>query len=182
MIDEVIIKRAAKGEDKAFNKIALEYRDKIYSVCLRITKNEHDAFDASQETLIKIYFNLKKFNFKSSLATWIYRIAYNAAIDIVRKRKEYIDIYESESLISAYLENKDGPDIAAEKNETKRELLRAVDSLKEEYKTAVVLRDIDGYSYEEISEITGVPKGTVKSRVSRGRECLRRILYKSGEE
>lgn len=175
MKDELLIKRAKKGDPEAFEELVQSYRDKIYAVCLRVTKNREDAFDAAQECLIKIYMNIGDFNMKSEFSTWAYVIARNTSLDIVRKRRPEATGDEREFIIMNAPSN-DSPEKEVENNELRKEIIRQVNMLPDDQRRAVILRDIDGYSYAEAAELLGISVGTLKSRLHRAREKLRQSI------
>ncbi|MGI6663923.1 MAG: sigma-70 family RNA polymerase sigma factor [Christensenellaceae bacterium] len=176
MDEKALIKKAQEGEIEAFETLMQNYQGKIFALALRMTRNPEDAYDVAQESMIKIYRAIKKFKGKSAFGTWVYAITRNAALDYLRKRSrktsheqelpEYADLQlatEESSL----------PEAQAEQRETRDYLLKLIDELPEVQKRAIILREIDGYSYEEIAEILQISLGTVKSRLFRAREALR---------
>lgn len=181
MRDELLIKRAKKGDINAFEELAIKYRDKIYAVCLRITKNEADAFDAAQECLIKIYLKIEFFDMKSEFSTWVYTIAKNTSLDIIRKRKRERFGEETEFLIDNVVD-KIVPEGETLRSELRREIIEKVNMLPEEQRQAIILRDIEGYSYTEAAEILKISQGTFKSRLYRARERLRQSILPYLEE
>ena len=177
--DELLILRAAKGNIGAFEELAKKYRDRIYTVCLMTVKNREDAADASQDALIKIYEKLPQFSFKSSFSTWVYAISRNAALDIFRKKRP--DIAENDELllnIPCDMTVYASPERAAENAELREELARNINELPDDMRTALILRDVKGYSYAEIAQMTDLTEGTVKSRIFRARQRLSRLMSK----
>ena len=183
---EFLVKLAKKGKMDAFESLVRLNETKIYNICLRMLGNKDDALDASQETFIKAYKNITKFDERSKFSTWLYRIAVNTSLDMLRKRsaEKTVSIYESrENALSEYektASNEGNPEEIALGKEGKARVLTAMEKLSEEYKTAIVLRDLQGLSYIEISQITDTSLGTVKSRIARGRKTLRDILLGDG--
>lgn len=179
MLDNSIIKEAKKGDFIAFEKIVTEYEALVYNTCYKLLSNVEDSRDATQDTFVKVYKNLSKFNEDSNLKAWIYTIAYNTCLDIIRKRKEVISLDDDEK----FIEIKDKANVEADvlNKEKRNVILKSLNKLSFEHKSLIVLRDIDGYSYEEISQIMKIPLGSVKSGISRGRKKLKEIIEKSGE-
>lgn len=174
-IDSAVIKKAAAGDMGSFEKIVIEYEKTIYNVCHRFFNNAEDAQDAAQEVFIKIYRNLNKYNFKCKLSTWAYRIAVNSCIDILRRKKAEPRTQPLDETFA--LPAGESPADAVISKDTLKNVGEAIGKLKAEYRAAVVLRDVMGFSYQDISEITGAKSvGTVKSRISRARNSLRFIL------
>ncbi|MBR0105009.1 MAG: sigma-70 family RNA polymerase sigma factor [Firmicutes bacterium] len=179
---ELLVKLAKKGKMEAFESLVRLNETKIYNICLRMLGNKDDALDASQDTFIKAYKNISKFDERSKFSTWLYRIAVNTSLDMLRKNKSVKTVSMDdvkENSLGAYekMPSPEGnPESITLENEGKAEVLSAMEKLSEEYKTALVLRDLQGLSYIEISRITDTSLGTVKSRIARGRRNLREIL------
>ena len=179
---EFLVKLAKKGNMDAFESLVRLNETKIYNICLRMLGNKEDALDASQDTFIKAYKNMEKFDERSKFSTWLYRIAVNTSLDMLRKAKaeKTVSMDETkEGSVSEYEKIPSGegnPEKITLENEGKKEVLSAMNRLSEEYKTVLLLRDLQGLSYIEISEITDTSLGTVKSRIARGRKNLREIL------
>jgi len=187
-----LIKRLQAGEMSAFDELVESYQPIVYALSWRILNNPEDARDATQETFIKIYRHFSKFRGDASLKTWICRIAINQARSTERwwrrRRKN-----ETVSLDASFGTTGDAEataivlpvsELASPEDETLvRERLRHVECalgrLKKDFRVAVILRDIEGLSYEEIAYATEVSVGTVKSRIARGREMLRVMINTS---
>ncbi|MBR5123168.1 MAG: sigma-70 family RNA polymerase sigma factor [Anaerotignum sp.] len=184
-----LIRRAKQGDMLAFEELILQHEKIVYNVALRMMNHSEDARDISQEVFLKAYRNLANFDERSAFSTWLYRITHNTCIDEMRKRKGK----QSYSL-EEELENEDGsmqrqiadegdtPEESLLREEQKSEILQALDTLSEEHKAAIILRDVKGLSYEEISEILELSLGTVKSRISRARNQLKTEILKMREQ
>ncbi len=185
-VDEIfLIKSSQSGDIDSFEKLIESHKQRVYGIALKMTKNREDALDASQDALIKVYRSIGKFSFKSSFSTWLYRIVVNCCIDHIKKQKKLVLIRDGdedgrENVIDR-IESEDTPESILEKKIKKQEIKRAFDELEEEFKTVVILRDIEGFSYEEIARINDISLGTVKSRISRGRKKLREIIIRNRE-
>ena len=178
-----LLQKAVKGDDSAFEELANAYQPRIYAVCLRVLKSEQDAQDACQETLIKIYTNIKKFRFSSRFSTWIYTIARNTALDLLRRKRPNISSIEDYKEAGMDIPDmQSGPDAKTEQNEIRHFITGMINSLNIEQRICIVLKDVDGYSIDEISDILNLPEGTVKSRLHRGREKLRVLIADAGIE
>ncbi len=182
---DILIKSALKGDMQSFEELIYQYEKKVYNVALRVFKNPEDAKDISQDVFIKIYKNLDKFDNKSSFSTWIYRITTNTCIDELRKRKgkETVsidnDIEDDEGRFKReFADNEPTPEEKVISKEGESEIIKSMNTLSDEHRTIIVMRDIEGLSYTEISEIIGVSIGTVKSRISRARLQLKNIILK----
>ncbi len=178
--DAELIKGFLNGEERDFDSLVIRYRDMIFNLCLNITGDYDEAVDCSQEVFIKMYKNLHRFEFRSSLSTWLYSIALNTCRNRLsssyRKRKVSIDDFENIHTNSSDNDHKVNPETLFERSEEERAVRRAIAMLPEDEKILVIMRDLEERSYEEITEITGVKAGTVKSRLSRGRHRLRGLL------
>ncbi|MGN0134200.1 MAG: sigma-70 family RNA polymerase sigma factor [Anaerotignum sp.] len=186
--EKELIAKAKQGDMLAFEELILRHEKIVYNVALRMMNHSEDAKDISQEVFLKAYKNMKNFDERSMFSTWLYRITTNTCIDEMRKRKGK----QSYSL-EEELENEEGsmqrqiadegetPEESLLREERKSELLQALDTLSEEHKAAVILRDIRGLSYEEVAEIVDLPMGTVKSRISRARNQLKNEILKIRE-
>ena len=151
----------------------------VFNVVYRITGNAEDARDVSQEAFIKAFKNFESYDESSAFSTWLYRIAVNTAIDYIRKRKKENSISFEDYIVDE--KNQKGDSGIEEKvisKEGVKNIISAVNMLDDEFKTVIVLRDMEGMDYKEISDITGLPLGTVKSRLSRGRGKLRQMIEK----
>jgi len=174
--DEVLITLVHQGEQGAYRILVERYQERIRNLIYSIFHEREIVDDLSQEVFIKAYQALPQFRFQSSFYTWLYRIAVNKSRDELRKRK--VRRWFS---LQTMMENSDkelGSKIVVEPlDKEPQELLAAgLQSLPEKYRVAIVLKDIDGLSYEEIAEIMECELGTVKSRLSRARSMLRKVL------
>lgn len=190
-LDEVerqLVIDAISGDILSFQKLVEIHQKKIYNIVFRMINNEEDAKDLTQDILVKAYKNMDKFRLDSSFGTWLYRIATNTCLDELRKRKKkYIEIpltiddAESDKPLKEYAIDNKGPDVQVLKKERQRVISEAIKSLPPDYRKVIVLRDIQGFSYEEISKICDINIGTIKSRINRGRSQLRDQLMKYKE-
>ena len=170
-------------ESLDFNSLVDAYQDKLYNVVLRMVGNADDALDIVQVAFLKAYRSLSRFKGQSKIYTWLYRIAVNTALSF--RRSAAVQVSRSSVSLddNPHGEDKESkreiPDstyngsAGAEQSEAKEHITRAITELEPELRTVVVLRDLEDLSYEEIAEILEVPKGTVKSRLHRGRLVLR---------
>ena len=186
--EKELIAKAKQGDMQAFEELILKHEKIVYNVALRMMNHSEDAKDISQEVFLKAYRNIKNFDERSMFSTWLYRITTNTCIDEMRKRKG-----KQNYSLEEELENEDGsmqrqiadegdtPEESLMRGEEKGEILQALDTLSEEHRVAIILRDVKGLSYEEISEIIELPMGTVKSRISRARNQLKNEILKIRE-
>jgi RNA polymerase sigma-70 factor (ECF subfamily) len=172
-IAQDILERAALGEIEAFERIYKGASGFVYNVALRVTRNSADAEEVTQDVFMKIYRSLKSFGFRSSFKTWVYRITVNTAINSFRRnssRKENVHM-DYDSIAEALPGNNSTSDAAIQRdNEGRLNVL--LKRLIPEYRVCLVLREIEGLSYQEIAESLKVPINTVRSRLKRAREAL----------
>ena len=172
-IDSELIKKAKKGNHVAFNILMNKYYPRVYASIFSFIKSKEDSEDLSQQTFIKVWQQLDTFRGDSAFFTWVYRIAINLAKNFVtssgfKKQKINTSIQEEEIDISSF----DDIESAVIHNESLQEISFFIDSLPESLKTAFVLRESEGKSYEDIAAITETPIGTVRSRIFRARESI----------
>lgn len=180
-----LIKQAQKGDNKAFELLIDEHFKKIYNIAYRLSGNEADASDMTQEVLIKIFRHIGSFSGNSKFSTWVYRVATNTCLDELKKikrRSTYsldaeLDTGENEVVVQVR-DEAPTPDIAAEQKELSAAVGKAIKRLSPDHSAVVILRDIQGMSYEEVAKILNCSVGTVKSRLNRGRAQLKKILEK----
>jgi len=180
--EAMLVDEALTGNVPAFEKLVSMYGKRIYNYCYRMTGNKEDAEDIAQDVFVKSYRSLGGFRRNSQFSTWLYRIAYNACIDFHRKKK-FVTVHalehdeDNRQLVTEIAS--DGLSLEEEvlMNERKNAVHQAIAKLRPEYRTVVLLRDIDGLSYDEISGVLNIPLGTVKSYISRAREELRISLH-----
>ena len=167
-----LIASSVAGDLDAYDRLVGRYQDRVYQVAYRITGNHEDAWDAAQETFLHAFRSLPRFRGASAFSTWVHRIATNAALDMIRRRPPQPPV----SLEGVTVSTGDDPAEAATRSELQRRIHRAIISLPAEQRTVVVLRDVQGLPYGEIAAALRIPPGTVRSRLSRGREALRQQL------
>ena len=180
-----IILKAQKGDIAAFEKLVSANETFVYNLAFRTLRNEQDAQDAAQEVFIKVWTSLSSFRGDSKFSVWLYRITNNVCTDILRRRKN--------DVVSLFTEDESGeegeisipdtapsPHEALEKKERQSALAAALETLPEDYRKALLLRESGGMSYAEIADILHTDLGTVKSRIFRARKKLCEILSKDG--
>ncbi|MFN0121439.1 MAG: RNA polymerase sigma factor [Blastocatellia bacterium] len=190
-----LVARLKSGDMGAFEEMVCEFQPLVYTLTLRILGNAEDARDATQETFLRIFRHFSHFRGESSLKTWVCRVAVNQARTSDRwwrrrRRDETdsLDIPENDparmgAITAALLpDNGPSPESQALSRERARQLQLALGEVKKDFRIAVVLRDIEGMSYEEIAGILEISVGTVKSRIARGREMLREALLRREQE
>ena len=145
----------------------------MHALCRRLTGNDHDAADATQEALLAIVRGLPRFDGRSAFATWVYRVATNACLDELRRRKRRPSPVDDDVELGQPVDAVDALDATVA---TRVDIDAALRRLPDDFRAAVVLRDLSGLDYAEIAEVLEVPAGTVKSRIARGRAMLADLL------
>ena len=180
-----LIEESRKGNVDAFEELIKDYKKSAYNIALRVMRNVEDAEDASQEALIKIFKNISSFNMNSTFKVWMYRIVVNTCLDFKRKKSlnavsidETLDLGSGREVQREISDETSNPDALVDRNYSTRLVSDAINMLEDDFKTIIILRDIKGFTYEEISEILTCNLGTVKSRLSRARKRLKELLEK----
>jgi RNA polymerase sigma-70 factor, ECF subfamily len=184
-LDELLVERAKRGDVAAFEQLISQYERKVYTIAYRLTGNYEDASDVAQEAFIRAYSSIPEFRGDSSFATWLFRIVNNACLDELRKRKrqwvtsldERLELGDGEVDRQVAVANaEEGPEQVLERIELQRTVQESIKSLDEEYRVVILMRDIQGYSYNEIAASLGINLGTVKSRLNRARQALKEMF------
>ena len=181
-----IVKRAQEGDQDAFRELVERYQRKVYSICYGMLKNPEDSMDVSQEVFVKVFRYLEKFNFESSFYTWLYRITVNMCIDFIRKNAKLRSVEFDDGV------SRDGevageehimpstlgmnPDKAYGRKELREKMLEALESIPEKHRTILILREVEGLSYEELADVLKISKGTVMSRLFHARKYFQDAL------
>lgn len=182
--DHALIEAARGGDEAAFGEIIARYRGPITNYLFRFLNDYDEAVDLAQESFVRVYFAMERYHTGFAFSTYIYRIATNLAISELRKRKRRVlisltGLFAAEPDETAEFQPPDGkplPDADLFDGEQSRMLARAVAALPTKYRAPVILRDVEGRSYEEVSAILGIGLGTTKSRISRARGLLKEKL------
>lgn len=182
MQDELLIRRAQRGDADAFEQLLLEHQKNVYNLCYRMAGNPDDAMDLSQETFLRAWRCLDQYQFASAFSTWLYRLCSNICIDFLRRRRR-------QQTVPLTFEDADGeeqtyavpdpaplPEEQVELKLTRETLAAAMAQLLPEHRAVLQLRVVNEMSYEQIADVLDIQIGTVKSRLSRARNQLKRIL------
>lgn len=175
--DQQLVERAQKGDTRAFDLLVLKYQGRVANLVSRYVSNSAEVEDVTQEAFIKAYRALPKFRGDSAFYTWLYRIAANAAknylVALGRRPSSDQVIDEGEHFdLPGKLKDHESPDAVLMGMELEQAVSSAIDTLPDELRAALTLREFEGLSYEEIAEILGCPIGTVRSRIFRAREAI----------
>ncbi len=184
--EAAVIQAVLGGDVNAFEKLVKEYEKNVYNLALRMTGNSEDAADMSQEAFIKAYNSITSFRGDSKFSVWLYRIVSNVCLDFLRSRNR-------KQTVSLSAENDDGedveldiadetqsPELLLDRSMTRDAVRRGLAALPPDHREILLLREIQGLSYEEIADVLGLEEGTVKSRIFRARKKLCSFLIKDG--
>jgi len=183
--EAALVAELRAGSEEAFAYLLAVYQNPVFNLVAHIVESGTDAADVLQDVFVKVFKGIKHFHGESSLKTWIYRIAIHEASNHRRswlrcQLREVFSLDENgavtEMVLAGSPAQPETPYQALEQAERQRLVQRALASLAQPYRTVVVLREMEGLAYEEISQVLGISEGTVKSRLKRGRELLRRKL------
>ncbi len=187
MSEDEFVQKLKSGDRDAFNSMVNAYQMKVINIAYRMLSSEEDALDAAQETFIKVYKSINSFKGSSTFSTWIYRICTNVCNDILRKRMKssgFISLDDDgsdENPKTDIADSSPTPEQSYELSERQRLVHEGINMLSDEYRKVIILYDIEGLSYEEISVILSCPIGTIKSRLNRARNNLKKILSENME-
>ncbi|WP_437185702.1 sigma-70 family RNA polymerase sigma factor [Planctomicrobium sp. SH668] len=183
--DSRIIELTLAGNRDAFGELVLKYQDRLFGTLVHLLGSTHDARDVGQDAFLLAYRKLKTFRNESSFYSWLFRIAYHAAISNRRKRKGPLHSLDEQKertgIEPVHLNASSSPDHGLISVETQQQVRDALDSIGVEYRDAIVLKEIEGLKYEEIAEIQDCPIGTVRSRIHRARILLKQHLTRVAE-
>lgn len=188
MEEAKLIALAQKGDDTAFEQLVLLYQKRVYNLALRMVQNPDDAFDLSQEAFLKAWKNLPNLKADAAFSTWLFRLTSNECIDFLRraKRQKTVSLtVESDDDEEVQLDMPDtapGPEEAAIRAEDQALLQKAMEVLPPDHRQILTLRIVDDLDYRQISEVLGIAEGTVKSRLARARDNLRKNLAALGNK
>ncbi len=177
-----LVKNAKEGDGKAYDELTILYKDAVYGIIYRMVHNKQEAEDLTQEAFIKAYNSINSFNEDYAFSTWLFKIATNNCIDFFRKRKlktysmDQTIKYKDDEIQQEYADEDPTADNLMLADERSKMIHKAILELPEKYKTAIILRHHDEKSYEEIAQILDLPLGTVKARIFRAREMLKKSL------
>ena len=182
--DEDLMARVAEEDERAFSELVRRYQGRVVNLVSRVLNDRECADDLSQEVFVRVFVHRRNYRRGSKLSTWLFTIAANLAKNEIRRRVRRRNWFSLDALQEAF---KDGAMLFADPAEGRERLLereqlqeavgRAIATVPEKYRLALVFRDIEGLSYEEIAQVLGIPGGTVRSRINRARSMLKRKLH-----
>lgn len=186
--DEGLVYRCRRGDSDAMSRLILKYQDRVYNTILKICANRDDAAELTQETFVKVIERINTFKGQSAFYTWLFRVAVNLTYNFCKRRVK-LPIYSLENLAGKQLDDSRAqlktlladestvdPALVAQNKEIGQIALAALSELDEDHRIVIVLRDIEGMTYDEIAQTLQIELGTVKSRLSRARANLKSIL------
>jgi RNA polymerase sigma-70 factor, ECF subfamily len=185
--DDDLMCRFQQGDESGFRRLLERYQDRILNFVYRMVSDRYLAEDLTQEVFVRIYVNAGRYHPGSRFAPWLYRIASNMAINELRRRKRwrFVAINNNPSdtdrnvITDIMDENTANPEQAFRQREASEEVSEALSKIPDKYRVPLILRELEGYDYEEISQILDIPRGTVKSRLNRGRALLETVLKRA---
>ncbi len=181
-----LIELCKQGNINAFEELIGRYQKSAYNIALRTIGNQEDAYDITQDALIKVFKNIKSFKGDSAFSSWLFRIVTNTALDEVKRRNRHNSTSLDQAMEQApnisMADTSMGPQDVLEFKEDLELVKRALMLLSIEHRTIITLRDINGFSYDDISSILDITTGTVKSRINRARSSLKDVINKLMEQ
>lgn len=184
--DAELVRRAQRGAPAAFAELVSRYQDRVFNTCYRMCHNDADALDLTQSTFLRALEALGQYEGRSSFYTWLFRIAVNLTMSHRRSRQRRPTVSLDAARGDGHADvpfgaQEDQVAATSEQRELKERIEQAMEQLEDDYRAAVVLKDIEDLDYASIAEILDVPVGTVKSRIHRGRMMLRELLQEEGK-
>lgn len=173
----IIISEAKKGKKEAFAQLLTHYKGQVFRHAFAMLGDRMEAEDISQEAFIKVYYSLNKLESEYAFTSWLTRIVSRLCYDRIQKRRK-----ETTMLFNGRLKDVGEPDQIIERTQLQLTITEAMAKISPEHREAIVLRDVEGYSYEEIAKILEIPLGTVKSRINAARLALRNVMNSSGKD
>lgn len=182
--EKVWIDAAREGDPLAFEQLIHLYEKRVFALTSRMCKNPSDAEEAAQEAFLAAWQGLKFFRGEASFSTWLYRLASNACVDLLRKEQRHRAVsgpsLNDEDTYMDIADDAATPQELAERSELREQIEEGLQSLSPEHREVLILRELHQLSYDEIAQTLDLDTGTVKSRISRGRKALRNFLLQSG--
>lgn len=184
MNEQHLLEQAQRGDQAAFGELVRLYEKKVYALTLRMCKNPDDAAEAAQEAFLAAWQGLKFFRGESSFSTWLYRLASNASVDLLRREQRHRSAagpsLNDEETYADVPDDAPDPQALAERSELRQQIEAGLRALTPEHREVLILREMHQLSYDEIAQALSLDTGTVKSRISRARKQLRNFLLRSG--
>lgn len=183
--DDILVKKTQGGDTVAYGELVSRYQDRVYGLALRMLTAPDDARDASQEIFVRVFKSLPGFDFRSSFSTWLYRVATNVCLDMLRRRgkeqKHQLPLEQENNSRNNLWDHKPGPEEIFLEREKIKNLRQAVEGLPEGYRMALVLHHYQGLSYKQVAGAMGLSEKTVATRIHRAKKMLKEVLF-GGED
>lgn len=182
MEEKELILRCQQGDEAAFEALIHRYEKKVCTLCRRMCRSEDDALEAAQDTFLAVWRGIGGYRADAAFSTWLYRLASNACLDLLRREKKRggdVSLDDAESFVEP-ADPAPQPEELVERAETRRAVREALYALPDDYRAVLLLRETGQLSYAEIAAATGLELGTVKSRINRARQALRNYLSPDG--
>lgn len=186
MTEEALVQRARQGDPDAFEQLMRDNQNRIYTLALRMAGNPEDAMDLSQEAMIRAWKGLKDFRGGSSFSTWVYRLTSNVCLDFLRreKRRQGVEggpsLDDEEAPLPQPADHSGDPHALLEQKELRHTVEQSLQELPPHHRQVLVMRELSGMSYQEIGQALELDPGTVKSRIARARQALKKNLLQKG--
>lgn len=182
MEEKELIARCQRGDEAAFEALIRLHEKKVYTLCRRMCRNEDDALEAAQDAFLAVWRGIGEFRADAAFSTWLYRLATNACLDLLRREKKRggdVSLDDEEARLDP-ADAAPQPEEAAIRADTQRMVREALYALPDDHRQVLLLRETEQLSYQEIADVTGLELGTVKSRINRARQALRNYLMAGG--
>jgi RNA polymerase sigma-70 factor (ECF subfamily) len=181
--DDQLLDEALAGRSAAFGELVLKYQDRLYNTLVHVVGSAEDARDVAQDAFVQAFVHLESFQRQSQFYTWLYRIAFHAAISHRRRQRPQASLdHDRERLGREPVDRGEAPEAPLDRDERAVQVHQALAQLSDEFRTVIVLREIEGLDYEQIAKVLELPVGTVRSRLHRGRLQLRELLKEVVQE
>lgn len=181
--DEDLMGRVAEGDERAFSELVRRYQGRVVNLVSRVLNDRECSDDLAQEVFVRVFVHRRNYRRGSKFSTWLFTIAANLAKNEIRRRVRRRNWFSLDALqemvsdsASQLADPTEGQEVALQRQQLQRAVGQAIDTVPEKYRLALVLRDIEGFAYEEIGHMLGIPGGTVRSRINRARMMLKRRL------
>ncbi len=179
--EKELVEKLKSGDKRAFETLFIEYKDIVYTIVCRMIYNKNQIEDITSDILLKIYKNIRQFDERAKLSTWIYRVAYNHCVDYITKLKRNpLEAYKPLDAMFSLSSSSPNPEEASLKSEKDKVLYALVDSMPERYRMVINFYYLEETSYKDISEIMGIPIGTVKTYLFRAKVYLKKKMQEMG--
>ena len=180
VVDELLIKKAQTGDLAAYGELIRRHQDRVYNMAFKMLNSPEDAKDASQDVFVRVFKSLSSYDFRASYTTWLYRVATNVCLDMLRKRSKELQRnlpFGEEKVSEKHMrDDRPSPEEVYIEREKLKDLRKAVSDLPEDYRMALILHHYQGLGYKEVAEVLKLPENTVATRIYRAKKMLKMKL------